>query len=378
MSSDPHDPIQRDIEPIPVPSSEAWTIRRGARADATGARRRSVVLGTAGAVVVLVAALAIGDRLSTWRMERSAAASPAGAVRTIQPSASALAAATGSPVKDPPLASAICPLGQSPLLDIDHGPPPGDVPGTGAADAEAAFRRAFPNVTAFTMSSFGSDRPAASRDITTVAWIVAGRDTFVSLRLGAADAANSWFAHRARLVRCATPDAGASRTPYSTTTAAGVVLNLTTDPFWVRLREQSAQPGAVGDPRVAAGMLGEPLLVRPLRAGDPSGWIVPVVSQGVPVAAISVSQDAGGMGLATAMRGWPHPTLPAITEASARSRVTAIAGPVSDAWLGWADSLARGRPSDLLSPVWLVTTSRGDRYIVFDDGTTLAARDLGL
>jgi hypothetical protein len=57
-----------------------------------------------------------------------------------------------------------CP-GQLPQLSVAHTPPPGDQPGTGAPSAEAAFRRAYPAISEFTMYPFGTDQPTRDPQI---------------------------------------------------------------------------------------------------------------------------------------------------------------------------------------------------------------------
>jgi hypothetical protein len=84
-------------------------------------------------------------------------------------------------------------------LDIND-PPPGPLPGTGAMNAEEAFRRTFPNVTDFKM--FPGD--SAANSLAPV-WIVAANgETYVAYILGATPT-NNWYAYTAKFVRCHTP-----------------------------------------------------------------------------------------------------------------------------------------------------------------------------
>lgn len=169
----------------------------------------------------------------------------------------------------------------------------------------------------------------------------------------------------------------ASRAPYVTRTATDVVTGLAKDPFWIRQRDQAALPGPVFDPRVATGTLGQPIIVRALRPGGESGWLVPVLaSDGRPVAAIAVSEDRNGFGLATAMRGWPYATVPAVPESDARKRGMLPGHIVTGTVLLWSDSL--GRPADLLSPFWRVTNSGGDSVFVFENGDAVPATTFGV
>lgn len=67
--------------------------------------------------------------------------------------------------------------------------------------AEAAFRRAFPTVTSFTMYVFGLDQPT-STPTGGVVWIVAGSETYIAQILGDSKGANNWFAYRATFLGC--------------------------------------------------------------------------------------------------------------------------------------------------------------------------------
>jgi hypothetical protein len=85
-------------------------------------------------------------------------------------------------------------------LDIDD-PPPGPLPGTGAMNAEEAFRRTFPNVTDFKMFPGAS----AANSFAPVWIIAASGETYVAYILGSTTAPNNWYAFRAKFVRCHTP-----------------------------------------------------------------------------------------------------------------------------------------------------------------------------
>jgi hypothetical protein len=75
------------------------------------------------------------------------------------------------------------------------------VPGTGASSAEAAFRRRFPLVSAFTMYVFGTDQPT-SEPTGGVVWIVAGSDTYIAQIVCDTNGLNNWFAYRATFISC--------------------------------------------------------------------------------------------------------------------------------------------------------------------------------
>jgi hypothetical protein len=95
----------------------------------------------------------------------------------------------------------VCP-GQTPILDVATPPPPGDAPGTGSPDAQAAFRRANPRITDFTMFPLGSDQPTTAPGTGSgPVWIVAGNSTFIALAPGA-PGPNNWFAYPARFMGC--------------------------------------------------------------------------------------------------------------------------------------------------------------------------------
>lgn len=111
---------------------------------------------------------------------------------------------SGSPAQFP-----VCPVGQSPLLDVVQTPPPGDQPGTGAASAEAAFKMAYPTITDYKMYEFGTTLPYIEKSagpeqtLRGPVWIVADGRTFISLYIGS-PGQNSWFAHPATFIRCMT------------------------------------------------------------------------------------------------------------------------------------------------------------------------------
>lgn len=90
-----------------------------------------------------------------------------------------------------------------PALDVAGPPAPGPVPGSGSANAEAAFRKARPDLTSFDMYPFGSDQKArsASELGKGPVWIVAGDQTFIAVAPGESDG-NNWFAYPAKFLGC--------------------------------------------------------------------------------------------------------------------------------------------------------------------------------
>ncbi|HYR92599.1 MAG TPA: hypothetical protein VEP48_00205 [Methylomirabilota bacterium] len=186
--------IVEDIGSLPLPPEELWV---------PAVRRRTWLPSIAFVAGALVLALAVviplAARVADNESVPGVAASPrpsAAATRQASPSA-----ATNAPSLAPVAALPICPAGYSPLLDLAFPPPPGDSPGTGSMGAEAAFRRAFPTVTVFTMYVFGSDQPT-STPTGGVVWIVAGSDTYIAQILGDIKGANNWFAYRAAFIGC--------------------------------------------------------------------------------------------------------------------------------------------------------------------------------
>lgn len=118
------------------------------------------------------------------------------------PSGSAITAValTGAPM---------CPAGQLPRIAVSHPTPPGDLPGTGAASADAAFRRGNPTVTEFKMYPWGESQAVRGDDPRIRAsgpvWIVAGSETYIAQAPGTSGGANNWFAYPAKFMGCSTP-----------------------------------------------------------------------------------------------------------------------------------------------------------------------------
>jgi hypothetical protein len=208
--------IQRDLNRLPVLAEERWLPRRNPA---------RVPLGLASALAVFVAVVAllgVGMTLQAAREARSTEP-PQGATvgadfvlvqespAPFEPTTSVVAggALTGSPS---------CPAGQLPWIHVDQ-KPPGDMPGTGAASAELAFRRANPTLTQFTMYRWGDTRPASADDpglraASGIAWIVAGTDTFIAVApsFGNPGETNNWFAYPAKFLGCGAPGNRRTRT----------------------------------------------------------------------------------------------------------------------------------------------------------------------
>jgi hypothetical protein len=204
--------FRRDLDRLPGLADDQW-VPRGRRSPqhVTLANALALVGILVAAVVIVLSAQAVRD---ADRSNEEAAVSPlpyfvvgsAGAAATTSPVpvATPSPAATwlvGPPASDPLAGVPTCPRGSGPILRIANSFPPGDLPGTGAATAEAAFRRAYPTVTDFTMFPFGTGNAPV--------WIVAGGETYV-VNYSGGPGQNSWFAHPAKYVGCYTPE---PRTP---------------------------------------------------------------------------------------------------------------------------------------------------------------------
>jgi hypothetical protein len=214
MQSDRLETIfRRDLDRLPGLTEDEWI---------PSSRRGSPQLGIVRlAALVAAVLLAIGVGLSLQAI-RLAQPYPESGVATFsnQPF---IVAQAGSPPPSShpssPLALPVCPRGQAPLLDVSYPPPPGTVLETGAANPEAAFRRARPDVGVFVIFPFGESLPASGWDDPRLGrgpiWIVAGNENLVVMRLGGPD--QKWFAYPARFIECMTPPS--PRQPPSPTAA---------------------------------------------------------------------------------------------------------------------------------------------------------------
>lgn len=181
--------FRRDLDTLPgLQESELLPKERR-----DGVSRLSAILSlAAAAAVMLVIGISVdGVRSASQRLPSAASvntiASPTAVAPSPRPATPAVTAAIGS----------LCAPGEVPVLDISMPPPPGDQPGRGAASPEAAFRRARPDVSHFTLTPTGIS-PSAP------VWIAADNDTFVAVLLGTPGGDN-WFAYPAKLLRCQVP-----------------------------------------------------------------------------------------------------------------------------------------------------------------------------
>lgn len=191
--------FKRDLDRLDGLADDEWLPRtRGPRRHVTGAGVAAFAAITVALLVVALSALAVRD--AHVAEERSLTTSQPYVVESQGASSSATANAwlTSSPT---------CPRGQLVALDITQPPPPGSLPGTGAAGAEAAFRRANPAISDFRMYPWGESQPASGNDprLRDTVWIVAGDQTYIAMRIGGAPSNVSWFAYPAKVVGCRTP-----------------------------------------------------------------------------------------------------------------------------------------------------------------------------
>lgn len=201
--------IQRDLNRLPVLAEERWVPRRN---------RAGMPRGLASALAVFVALIAligVGVRLLAVQdlraTEQPAIATTGADFVLVQESTAPFEPTTGVVASAAATGSPICPPGQLPWIHVDR-KPPGDMPGTGSASAEIAFRRANPTLTQFTMYRWGDTRPAKADDpglraASGIVWIVAGTDTFIAVApsFGRPGETNNWFAYPASFLGCGNP-----------------------------------------------------------------------------------------------------------------------------------------------------------------------------
>jgi hypothetical protein len=294
------------------------------------------------------------------------------------------------PAAPPSSALPVCP-GQTPLLDVAQTSPPGDQPGAGAANPEAAFNKAFPTIKDYRMYEFGTTNPyvAGLTPPNGPVWIVADGQTFVSLHVGA-PGQNSWFAHPATFLGCrdardlqpksptaacpgvieaVLPSAGAGQL-YPTRTASEVVSGLAKDPYLrhtlediagVRQDSNPLRDSSVPRCAVDALTIGEPVFVRryPTSAGS---WYIPVLYQGRQVLIVTVGRNDAGMGASGGSiggGGGSGGTFPAMSQAKAMQ----VAGTSTDPAVSAELVFARASSPELVA--WRIVRASGSVYYVF-------------
>lgn len=197
--------FRRDLDQIPALAESELvptTRRRRLAVSGVGALAAIVVFATVvGLSVQAVRDAQLAQRGGTDLASSYFIAEEVGA-GAFSPSASVItdAALRGAPT---------CPAGQLPWIAVSHPPPPGSVPGTGAVSVEAAFRRASPASTEFTMYPWGVNEPVRGDDPRIgvgPVWIVSGGETFVAAApgYGRPGETNNWFAFPAKFMGCRT------------------------------------------------------------------------------------------------------------------------------------------------------------------------------
>lgn len=197
--------FRRDLDRLPGLAEDQLVPRSRSRPRSRfGAGHVFAVLG--------MTVLALGIGLSLQAIRNAQPADDSGAATSAEPFFIVTEESAASPSVSPEVALTwppMCPRGQAPLLDVAHPPPPGTIPGTGVSGPDAAFRRARPNASEYTMFVWGDAQPLRGpgdpRITGAPIWIVAGSETFVAIVLGGAPRENSWFAYPAKFIRCMTP-----------------------------------------------------------------------------------------------------------------------------------------------------------------------------
>lgn len=205
MPADQLDTIfRRDLDRLPGLAEDDWVPRLRRSSPSFGLGHGLAAIG------MIVLALVVG--LSLQAIKNAHPGDEAGVATSSEPffvEAQEGSQPNASPVAPVVAGPPICPRGQAPWLAVAHPPPPGSIPGTGDSGPEAAFRRARPTVSEYTMYKWGDPVPLSGPDdrrITTApVWIVAGDETFVALVLGAPPHERNWFAYPAEFKGCMTP-----------------------------------------------------------------------------------------------------------------------------------------------------------------------------
>ena len=123
-----------------------------------------------------------------------------------------------------------------------------------------------------------------------------------------------------------------------------------------------------GQPQASVAAYGDPVLVHPMRVGDPDEWLV-LMSDGAGGAAgvVAVTVRANGRGCAGMASGWSGP-FPRIARDAARLRATGPNDPVTvieAVYLPFNKSLP---PASELNLVWRAVRESGYEVFLFDSG----------
>jgi hypothetical protein len=160
--------------------------------------------------------------------------------------------------------------------------------------------------------------------------------------------------------------------PWNARTPADVLANLPKDSFFAATMT-GLSSGADPDPRAVGKtpVLGTPIYVRALAAGDRNEYLVPVKVGTTTIAIMMIALDADGFGQLTTVRGWSAaPDFPATSQTAALARASAVGDPATSAELVW--TYLRGT-ADELSPFWRLTRASGSVFLLFENGTLISA-----
>lgn len=196
--------FRRDLDRLPGLADDEWLPK-------TRRQRPRLPLRVVGALTALaLLAIVVGLRVQAVRDDQVIDGAGPAASRPNY-------IATQSTAERPPGTSLVasnaltgapsCPGSQIPWLVASFPAQPGAEPPTGSASPEAAFRKANPAVTEFTMYLWSVSQPVRGDDprisVFIPMWIVAGNETFL-VRAASFGPANdtSWFASPAKFMGC--------------------------------------------------------------------------------------------------------------------------------------------------------------------------------
>lgn len=178
---------------------------------------------------------------------------------------------------------------------------------------------------------------------------------------------------KAEAASATTPPAPApTPRPWNARTPADVLANLPKDSFFAAAMT-GLSSGADPDPRAVGQtpVLGTPIYVRALAAGDRNEYLVPVKVGTTTIAIMKIALDSDGFGQLEAVRGWSTaPDFPATSQAAALALASIGGDPATSAELVW--TYLRGT-ADELSPFWRLTRASGSVFLLFEDGTLISA-----
>jgi hypothetical protein len=194
--------FRRDLDRLPGLADDEWLPR-------TRRQPRRLTLGRVAALAGLaLLAVVVGLRMQAVPDDQDGAGPAASSPHYIATQSTAERYPGTSLVASNALTGApSCPGSQIPWLVASFPARPGAEPPTGSASPEAAFRKANPAVTEFTMYLWSVSQPVRGDDprisVFIPMWIVAGNETFL-VRAASFGPANetSWFASPAKFMGC--------------------------------------------------------------------------------------------------------------------------------------------------------------------------------